>query len=451
MGKRPNVVFIISDDHRHDAIHALGDIRVRTPVLDQLAQTGTALTNMHIMGGMSGAVCVPSRACVHTGVNVFRAIPETTGPHAVTIHPELTVMPQLFREHGYHTYATGKWHNDKGSFNRSFCGGSELFFGGMNGHRNIPVYDYDPTGAYPKEAARCSGDFSTELFADAAIRFLEGYEEEAPFFLYAAFTAPHDPRTPPESYAEMYPAETIPLPGNFMPEHPFDNGELRIRDEELAPFPRTAEAIRQHVADYYGMISHLDHHIGRILQTLQQTGRAEDTIIVYTADHGLSVGQHGLLGKQNLYDHSVRIPFIVSGPGITPGRKVNALTWQIDIYPTLCELAGLSPPGTVEGISAYPAIKGESGAGRSCVYSVYKDIQRMIKDGDWKLIRYYRSAHTGLGSDRIQLFHLRDDPWELHDVSGQSEQAGRISRMAEALAAWQQAVGDPLKDISVIP
>ena len=117
-----------------------------------------------------------------------------------------------------------------------------------------------------------------------------------------------------------------------------------MRDEKLADFPRTPEETRRHIAEYFGMISDMDEKIGDILAALARKGLADDTIVVYTADHGLSVGQHGLLGKQNLYDHSVRVPLIVRGPGVPSGKRVDALTHTYDVYPTLCDLAGLEVP-----------------------------------------------------------------------------------------------------------
>src|SRR5262249_22785817 len=127
---------------------------------------------------------------------------------------------------------------------------------------------------------------ATELFADAAVDFLKQYNDANPFLMYVAFTSPHDPRTPPKEFLDRYPPENIALPPNFAPEHSCDNGTLRGRDEELAPFPRPPAVVQRHIAEYYGMITHLDAQIGRILQALEETGRAENTIVVYTADHG---------------------------------------------------------------------------------------------------------------------------------------------------------------------
>ena len=443
MPSQPNILFIIADDHRFDAIGAMGDATVQTPVLDSLMARGTTFRQTHIMGSLVGAVCVPSRAAVLTSANLFRSGMQE-------INRELAVWPQVMREAGYHTFATGKWHNDKQTFTNSFAEGAKIFFGGMSSHFEVPVLDYDASGAYPNTAKYIGEKFSTEMFTDEAVQFLQDYDASAPFFLYLAFTSPHDPRTPPGEYATMYAPEEMPVPENFMPEHPFDNGEMRIRDEVLAPFPRTPEIVQQHIADYYGMISHMDAEIGRVLKTLEATGQLENTLIIYTADHGLAVGQHGLLGKQNLYSHSIRVPSIFAGPGVPEGKTVDALTYLYDVFPTVCELTAVACPDTVEGRSLVQLMHGSAERVRETVFAAYRDIQRTVSDGRWKLIRYYVSEETGAGTNRIQLFDLANDPGETTELSALSEHAERIQSLAADMQQWQIETDDFLKDTPVL-
>lgn len=453
MAQRPNVLFMIADDHRFDALHLAGDPVVQTPSLDALAARGVTFRSAHSMGGFTAAVCVPSRACLHTGSNVFRASEGTAiedMPRLMTMNPALPTFPSLLRDAGYHTYAVGKWHNDKRSFARSFRGGARIFFGGMSDHRRVPIHDFDPTGLYPESARYYTDQFSTEMFADAAIDFLGGYREADPFFLYVAFTSPHDPRTAPPPFSDQYDPSAMPLPENFLPRHPFDNGELEVRDEKLAPMPRTPEVVRQHIADYYAMVSHLDAQVGRILAALDSTGHAEDTIVVYTADHGLSVGQHGLLGKQNLYDHSVRIPMILAGPDLPRGETRSALVHLYDLNPTLCDLTDIRYEGPIDGRSLVPIVEDARASGREAIYAVYKDVQRMVSDGHWKLIRYYRSEQHGVGSDQLQLFNLADDPKETTNLAQDPRAADQLHRLGNLLQSWQRSVGDPLADRPVI-
>ncbi|WP_409342547.1 sulfatase-like hydrolase/transferase [Paenibacillus sp. MBLB4367] len=450
MAAKPNVIFIIADDHRYSAIGATGERAVRTPVLDALAQAGTIMAQTHINGGVDGAVCVPCRACVNTGTHIFQATEsQRIGDHAKTkvIRSGAATMPSWFRSHGYHTHAIGKWHNDTASFSAGFCGGDAIFFGGMSDHRQVPVFDYHADGRYPSEARRIETTFSTELFTDAAVGFIEQYDKADPFFLYLAYTSPHDPRTAPEPYAGMYDPEQIPLPPSYREEHPFDNGELDIRDEKLAAYPRRKEEVRRHIADYYAMISHMDHHIGKVMQALTASGKADNTLIVYTADHGLAVGQHGLFGKQNMYDHSIRVPWLISGPGVPAEQSIDALVYQFDIFPTLCDLTGIGAPPNIEGKSMNALIRGETNEGRETVYSLYKDIQRTVKDDRWKMIRYRRSANTGQGSDFVQLFDLANDPWELDNLASNPQYRPQLEKLKLDLADWMARVNDPYAEL----
>ncbi|SVD84630.1 uncharacterized protein METZ01_LOCUS437484, partial [marine metagenome] len=262
------------------------------------------------------------------------------------------------------------WHNERESFSRCFADGAETFFGGMSDHYAVPVHDYDPSGKFPEENARVGQGFSTDIFAQAAVEFLHQYSGQEPFCLYVAFTAPHDPRTPPREFA--YNPKDIELPENFLSQHPFDNGEMDVRDELLANYPRTDESIKQHLADYYGMISHLDSAIGKILNTLDETGVSGNTLVVYTADHGLAVGQHGLLGKQNLYEHSIKVPFLMRGPQVPTNVQSDAFWYLYDLAPTLCDMLGMPIPSSFEGKSFWnTVINGDSH--RNTVFSAYKN------------------------------------------------------------------------------
>jgi len=294
-----------------------------------------------------------------------------------------------------------------------FSGGGKIMFGGMSDHLQVPVYDFDATGEYPKDHEYFTDKFSSELFSNEAIKFLQSHKSNSPFFISVSYTAPHDPRMAPKEYLDLYPSDTIQLPDNFMPNHPFDNGELKIRDEKLAAFPRTEEEIKKHIADYYAMITHLDAQIGRILDALEDSGKAEDTIIVFTGDNGLALGQHGLMGKQNIYDHSVRIPLIFAGPGIPKNKRADTLCYLLDIYPTLLDLLEVPVPETVEGRSLVPALKNSKKSIRESVFLAYRHFQRGVRtQNNWKLILY-----NVRGKETTQLFNLNNDPWEKNNLA----------------------------------
>jgi arylsulfatase A-like enzyme len=197
--------------------------------------------------------------------------------------------------------------------------------------------------------------------------------------------------------------------------------------------------LREHLADYYGMISHMDAEIGRVLAELNRLELAENTIVVFAADNGLALGQHGLLGKQNLYEHSVKVPLVVALPKEPqPGRQVSSLNYLFDIGPTLCELAGVNTPPGMTGRSLVPQLRGNSTAEpRESVLTAYRDGQRAVVTERWKLMRYPRV-------DRTQLFDLESDPWEMRDLAAKAEQATRVTELRGTLESLQMEWGDKL-------
>ncbi|MDO5968758.1 sulfatase-like hydrolase/transferase [Flavivirga aquimarina] len=418
--KRPNILFLFADDQRDFTINALGNTEVITPNLDSLVQTGTTFENAYIMGAMNGAVCAPSRAMLMTGRALFNIDP--TGN---TIDSAHTTMPKAMEKAGYTTHHIGKWHNGKEAFINSFSGGKNIFFGGMHRQYNVPTFNYSVEGHYEADKMNPhSPKHSSELYADAAIDFLNGYNGKDPFFTYVAFQAPHDPREMPQEYLDMYDDVTVQLPPNFMPEHPFDNGELDIRDEWLAGYPRTSEEVIANIKAYYAMITHLDAQIGRIIQTLKEKDLYENTIIVFAGDNGLAVGQHGLLGKQNLYEHSINVPLIFSGPDIPMGKKTSALAYLSDLYPTFCEMGpGVEAPATVEGASLKEVILSDATV-RDATFHCYKNFQRAARNDRYKIIKYNVDNTV-----TTQLFDLKEDPFETKNLANDMQFSEQLATM----------------------
>lgn len=430
---RPNIVFLFSDDQRWSTIGAWGQEPVSTPNLDRLVKRGVSFQQAHIMGGHQAAVCIATRAMLLTGQTLWRATGNVQAPPAATeASKDYTFLGEHFGSHGYLTHGIGKWHNPPWLFNRSFSSGKAIFFGGMSDHFQTPLLDYSDSGLYSRERTYLSKKHSTEVFAGAAVEFLKRQDGSKPFLLYTAFTAPHDPRTAPPPFDTMYSPDKMPLPRNFLGEHPFDNGDIRVRDELLAPFPRTPQEIRRHIAEYYGMISHLDSQIGRILDTIEAAPWGANTIIVFAGDNGLCIGQHGLMGKQNLYSDSLHVPLILSGPGLQPGERRSSLCYMLDVYPTLCELAGLPVPSSVEGRSL---LRGKE---REHLYFAYKDIQRAVRTRDWKLISYYVN-----GTRTLQLFDLKNDPLEMTNLAAEPRLARQRMQLAALLHQEMESTGDP--------
>ena len=436
-----NILIIYSDDHSYRALGAAGNTDVLTPNLDKLAKSGLMFTQAHVMGGHQGAVCIPSRAMLLTGRYVNRLPGDGS-----TIPDSIVSLPEVLRTQGYNTYHTGKWHSDKASHSRMFSTGGDIFFGGMHfpkfgGQEHPTVYLYDSTGVYDEKRKRTSDTYSTTLYADHAIQFLSSTTAKAkPFFCYVAFTSPHDPRTPPDKFSRMYDPAKIPLPANFLIKHPFDNGDLNVRDEQLLPVPRDPDAIKKDIALYYGMVSEMDAQVGRILETLEKSGLRENTLIVFAGDNGLAVGQHGLLGKQNLYEHSIRVPMILSGPGVPMNKKTDGFTYLSDITPTIFDYLQLPRPSSVEGRSLLPVIQDPSKKVRSSIYNVYGHWSRSIKSEDgFKLIVYNVD-----GIATTQLFNLKIDPWEIKDLSIEPVYREKIMQMRNLLKQQMAAAFDNL-------
>lgn len=447
MTSKPNVLFFFTDDQRFDTIGALGNQQIKTPHMDALVKQGTAFTHAHIPGGTHGAVCMPSRCMLHTGRTLFHI-----HDHGSSVPSEHRLMGETFRQHGYRTFGTGKWHNGKEAFARSFTDGGEIFFGGMSDHWNVPAYDFDPTGTYPPSKwikdpfytndisyQHCdhirAGKHSSELFCECARNWLDEYDRDEPFFMYISFTAPHDPRSMPDEFLHMYDPESIELPENFQEEH-FDYGIRAIRDEVLAPYPRTPHEIKRHIAEYYGMITHLDHELGKVINTLKAKGMYDNTIIVFAGDNGLAVGQHGLMGKQSCYEHSVRVPMIFSGPRIPRGRQQETYTYLMDIFPTLCDLTSIPIPETVEGSSLWPALEHDETI-REDLYLVYGSLCRGVKDRQYKLVEY---RHETLSA--TQLFDLVHDPMELNNLADEPAYKEIKNRLTARLLTYRDTWDD---------
>ena len=429
---KPNILILFTDDHTYHAVGALGNKVVKTPHMDELVKNGTTFSRASCLGGKHGALCVVSRAGIMTG-RYLNSLPGG----ADVIPTDHTMMPEHLKKFGYKTFATGKWHNDKAAHFRAFDEAGNIFFGGMHfpnegGHEHANLYHYDPSGQYPKSAQWSADKFSSTLYADAAIAYLnQNKQNQQPFFAYVAFTSPHDPRTPPEPYDQMYDPNKIPLPKNFLPRHPFDNGEMEVRDEQLLPVERTPEMIKKDLAAYYGMISEVDAQIGRIIQTLKANGQYNNTLIIFAGDNGLAVGSHGLVGKQSVYEHSMRVPLVMVGPGVPKNQKTDALCYLSDIFPTVCSFLGIEKPVSSEGKNLLEAILNPQAVFRQNIYYKYRDIQLAVRTHDnWKLIKY-----NVKGVEHQQLFNLKKDPWETKNLAMDKNHQARLAALTETLKA----------------
>lgn len=409
--ERPNVLFLFADDMRPDAIAALGHPVLKTPHLDALVERGYTFHNAYCMGSTVGAVCNPSRHMLLSGRSLYHYDPKQAEG----------TLPDVFRKAGYVTWHLGKKGNVARVYNERF-----------------EFNDY-----VDDQQERTSGHHGRTV-ANRAIEFLQsGWDRQQPLCMYLAFEGPHDPRVAASEWMSLYQRDQIPLPANYAPFHPIDNGWMKGRDEALAPWPRTEDEVRKQLHDYYGCISSIDHHCGRILATLKELGELDDTVVVFSADHGLAMGSHGLFGKQNLYEHSMRSPLVFAGPGVPHGAS-DALAYLFDIYPTLCDLTGVSIPDAVEGRSLAGVIRGEQPSVRNTIFLSFEQGQRAVRQGDWKLYRFPLVNHS-------LLFNLKDDPDELRNLADDPAQSQRVASMLQLLAEQQRLYDDPHPHTSATP
>jgi arylsulfatase A-like enzyme len=388
---KPNICFILADDLRPDGLHALGNPVVKTPNLDRLVERGLIFRAAYTLGSSVGAVCLPSRTMMQTGRSYFRQQRVTP------------TLAETIRDAGFASIRSGKF--------------------GNNPNKLDLVFDRHVDG---KTAA---GN------VDNIVGFIQNHQGKKPLFLYLAPNEPHDPQHATDKFYAMYRAQDIPLPSNFLPFHRFDNGEMLVRDERTLPWPRTRENVTGKLARYYASISYFDSHVARVVQALKDAGRYDRTIFVIAGDNGLSLGEHGLLGKQNLYEFGgMHVPLVFAGPGIPKG-ETRSFAYLFDIYPTVCELCGIRAPQGLDAKSLVPILRDPRAKVRDYAFTAYRDVQRSVRDERWKLIRYPQINKT-------QLFDLTADPHEMHNLAAAPKYSAKINELMAILAKQQTLYGD---------
>ncbi len=449
---KPNILFIFADDQAYNTIHAHGNDEIITPNLDKLTKEGVTFTHAYNMGAWHGAVCVASRTMLNTGRFVWRA--HKNEKKLKELAQKRQLWSQMMEDAGYETYFSGKWHV-KVSPDSIFNHVSHIRPGMPNQTEagyNRPIegqedvwspYDTSFDGFWK------GGKHWSEVLADDAEVFLDSAaKSDKPFFMYLAFNAPHDPRQSPKEFVDKYPVENIAIPESYQPEYPY-NGKIgygrSLRDERLAPFPRTEYAVKVNRQEYYAIITHMDEQIKRILAALEKTGKRDNTYIFFTSDHGLACGSHGLMGKQSMYDHSVRPPMIVIGPDIPKNQQSDADVYLQDVMASALELAGVEKPDFVEFNSLVALAKGKADKGNyDAIYGCYTDAQRMIRKDGYKLI-VYPKAETTL------LFDMVNDPLELANLSGEEKHSELKQKLFNDLIELQVGMEDTTDIISIFP
>ena len=410
--KRPNILFILVDDQSPFDLKTYNPMSpLETPNIDRLARDGMVFDGAYHMGSFSGAVCTPSRHMIMSGRTVWH-LPIAPGAMQKGLCPpglEQNTIPSVFNRAGYDTMRTCKQGNSYEAANKLFT----------------VRHDATKRGGTAETGSAWHGDRVMDYLTQR-----EASKDADPFLIYFGFSHPHDERDGTPELLAKYGAvnhadqaspppanpKSPKLPSNYLPAHPFPHGHPGLRDEVAVSGVwerRDERTMRNELGREFACSENIDEQIGRVLERLQAMGELDNTYIFYTADHGMAIGRHGLQGKQNLYEHTWRVPFIVKGPGIQPGARVEGNIYLLDVLATFCDLAGIAAPETNEGFSFKPVLEGKKAAVRDVLYGVYnggtKPGMRSVKQGDWKLIQYDVMA----GAVReTQLFNVKENPDE---------------------------------------
>ena len=455
---RPNILFIIADDQSpFDFKFYNPESALDAPTIEKLAAEGMVIDGAYHMGAWSGAVCTPSRHMVMTGRTVWRLPNNRLLPDAAPADLAENSMAAVFNRAGYDTMRTCKKGNSYAAANAEFT----------------VVRDATRRGGTPETGSAWHGDQVLEYLGE---REAAKKEDRNPFLIYFGFSHPHDVRDGTPELLRKYGAtnhkdrNSLPpanplqpaLPVNYLPAHPFPHGQPGLRDEEKVSGvweKRDERTIRNEIGRQFACSEYIDQQIDRVLMKLEAMGELDNTYVIYTADHGMAIGRHGLQGKQNLYEHTWRVPFIVKGPGIAPGSRAQGNSYLLDVLPTLCDFAGIDAPDTVEGQSLKPVLEGKQDTVRDVLYGVYsggtKPGMRCVRKGDWKLTQFDVLDGT---VRETQLFNLAENPHEfvaehgkdkdnpmLTDLAENPDHADKLKEMQQLLLSEMRRLGDPYR------
>ncbi|MDO7171619.1 sulfatase-like hydrolase/transferase [Mariniflexile sp. AS56] len=453
--KRPNFLFVLADDQSPFDLKVYNPNSILdTPNLDKLAKEGVVFESARHMGSMNGAVCTPSRHMIMTGRTLWNLPPSAEFQQQTDPHPiDDQTIGAIFNRAGYKTMRTCKKGNSYPGANKQFT----------------VVHDATKRGGTEETGSAWHAKQVLNYLGDR-----EQTQEKDPFFIYLGFSHPHDTRNGTPELLEKYGAvnhkdqNSVPalnekqpqLPENYLSEHPFFHGHPELRDEERVSGVwknRDENTVRNEIGREFACSENIDTQLGKVLKKLEAMGELDNTYIIYTSDHGMSIGRHGLMGKQNLYEHTWRVPFIVKGPGIDANKKKNGNVYLLDVLPSVLDLAGIAIPETVQGKSFVPVLEGKQNDVRDVMYGVYaggtKPGMRTVKKGDWKLIKYDVMDGT---VRETQLFNLAKNPHEYlpeHQKTGDMETnlannpkyANKLAEMEALLLEQMVANNDPYR------
>ena len=453
---KPNCLFIIVDDQSPFDLKAYDPkSTLDTPNIDRIAREGLVLDAAHQQGGWSGAVCTCSRTMIMTGRTLWRTPGANGRKKANKLVPkgiEGSTLPAVFNDAGYETVRTCKKGNSYEAANKTFQ------------IRN----DATKRGGTAESGSEWHGDQVMGYLTDR-----EKQQAKKPFMIYYGFSHPHDTRDGTPELLAKYGAtnhtdkNSLPaanpkqpsLPVNWLDKHPFPHGHPGLRDEVRVSGVwenRDERTIRNELGREFACSENIDIQIGRVLKKLEAMGELENTYVIYTSDHGMAIGRHGLQGKQNLYEHTFRVPYIVMGPGVKKGRAPGNI-YLLDTLATLCDLAGIPAPESNEGESFKSVLTGEGKTVRDTLYGAYtggtKPGIRCVKNGDWKLIKYdtldgavheTQLFNLAENPNEFLLEHGKDDP-KFNDLAEDPKHATKLAEMEALLLSEMTRLNDPYR------
>jgi arylsulfatase A-like enzyme len=415
--RRPSIVLLLTDDQRADALGCAGHPLLRTPHIDRLAHEGTMFTNAFV----TTSICAISRASILTGQLCRNHM---VGDFATPLAPEIlsSSFPALLQQEGYRTACFGKW--------------------GIGGPEPRAVFDaWDAWGGQGTYFMTLDGErvHNSEYLARRSEAFLRSTPDDRPFCLVVLFKSPHDPYGQPDPRdADLFKGQDVPIPKTATPAH-FDALPKFIRESEgrtrARKFYPTPDRLPDHIRDYLRLIAGVDRAVGRILGVLDELGRTKDTLVVYSSDNGFFLGERGLSHKWLMHEESIRVPLLVRGPGFAAGRRSDALSLNLDIAPTILDVADVPVP-PLDGRSLLAPGRRESFFYEHHFHYNGK-IPRTegVRTEDWKYITYF-----DVQPPYEELYDLKADPFEERNLARDPAHRARLESLRTRHLAYVAAL-----------
>ena len=445
--KAPNVLFLMSDD-LSTALSGFGHPQCKTPELDKLAERGMRFENMHCQYPVCGA----SRASLMSGLYPYTNRPLGNAGTLRGNMPDVVTMSQLFRKNGYRVGRVSKIYHMgipmeiiAGTAIRDDPHSWDEVVNIKAPEQNAPG---EKTNWSPKNKSSQSftgvvaeGDdllHADGMAANHAIDFLKRHKDK-PFFLACGFVRPHVPLVAPVKYFDLYDRDAMKAP--VVPENDLEDvpGIIRNYKRNSTSYGVTPELHKGLLEAYYASISYMDAQVGRVLDALEELGLADNTIIVFTSDHGYLLGHHNKFQKQHLFEEATRVPFIVSIPWMKNqhGKATTHITELIDLYPTLAKLAGLKAPNSLHGKSMVPLLKNPNSDGwkKEVAFTISRSGGESIRTREWRFTQW------GFGADGMELYDLRNDPGEFTNLAMKSKYSVQLNKLKKQLEAKRREAG----------